>query len=309
MSVVPPLRAAVIGLGRMGQHHVRACADSDGLDLVTVFDQHIDQADRVSAEQNCERATDLESLVGQIDIAVIAASTSAHRGIAVPLLSAGISCLVEKPVAVSVEDAQAMIDAAESGKATLCVGHVERFNPAVMALVNALKSTSAISHLHARRLNAPSDRIYDADCILDLMIHDLDLLQVLKSGGLVDVHPQEPADADHADVVLKAMSGLEARLQVSRVASEQHRDLQIQCGNVSYSLDFGARTLTQHTGGIATALNVASHDPLRAQLSAFLDVVRHHHERPDMTTQIASGRDGREALKLASLIRSKLGLL
>lgn len=308
MPAQPPLRTAVIGLGRMGRYHVQACADTDGLDLVSVFDQQVEHAGQICAAYNLKPTIDLESLIGDIDIAIIAASTTAHCDLAVPLLSAGICCLVEKPIAVTDEDAEAMVDAARTGQATLCVGHTERFNPAIIALSRVLQDGATISQLHARRLNRPTDRIFDVDCVLDLMIHDLDLLQVLNVREIVSIHPHEPAHADQADVVLKTDAGFEAQLQVSRTASEQHRDLMISCGDTTYVLDFGARTLVERTRSSETPIDVVQHDPLRAQLAAFLKVVNHGGDTSNAGIQIASGEEGLVALTWANRVRSKLGL-
>lgn len=298
-----PLRAAVIGLGRMGMHHVRTCQESVDVDLVAVLDHKPEWAVQVGAHHHCLVAADLQSLVGKIDLAIIAVPTSDHKSTALPLLEAGIACLVEKPVAATQQEAQAMIASADAGQAPLCVGHVERFNPAVTALLKELGPDPSIQRVHARRLNAPSDRVYDVDCILDLMIHDLDLLSVLGAGDVTNSKSLNGAGTEHAGVLLTTVTGLEARLEVSRVAAEQHRDLMIHCGEIVYEIDYTARTLTRRKAATETPLTVAQRDPLRSQFAAFVDVVR-SGDAP----LIASGKDGYKALRLAHQIRETLGL-
>lgn len=304
MTREAPLRAAVVGLGRMGMHHVRACNDSDQISLVAVLDHKPDWAVQVGAEYHCLVAADLDGLIGKVDLAIIAVPTSEHKDTALALLDAGISCLVEKPVAATETDAQSMLDMANARDAALCVGHVERFNPAVMALTNVLGSSSPISRLESRRLNAPSDRTYDVDSVLDLMIHDLDLLNVLAVGEPADIAAQGRASSDYAKVLLKLTNGAEAHLEVSRESKEQCRDLTIIADDVVYELDFADRTLTLCGGESEVALSVSRQDPLRAQLAAFVDIARGLNNN-----QIASGRAGLEALSLANKVRVELGLL
>lgn len=303
MTAEAPLRAAVIGLGRMGMHHVRACADSEQIDLVAVLDHKPEWAVQVGAEHHCLVAADVDGLIGNIDIAIIAVPTSDHKATALPLLKAGVSCLVEKPIAASETEAQAMTDMAASGNAVLCVGHVERFNPAVTALTKALDGGDPIQTFKARRLNAPSDRTYDVDCVLDLMIHDLDLLNVLGLGTFTDISATAPANHDEASVMLKMSGGEEVHLEASRIAQRQHRDLRVGCGDTVYDLDYAARTLVRRQGASTSALTVKTLDPLRTQLAAFVDVVRDGGYGP-----ISSGQNGYDALKLANQVRTALGL-
>lgn len=302
---VTPLRAAVIGLGRMGMHHVRTCKDSADVELVAVLDHKPEWAVQVGADHHCLVATDLQSLVGKVDIAVIAVPTCDHMDTALPLLEAGIACLVEKPIASTQSQARAMIDAAGAAQTSLCVGHVERFNPAVSALLETLRQDdSPIQRLHARRLNAPSDRVYDVDCILDLMIHDLDLLNVLGVGEVTNITGSEQADREHASVSLTTAADVAAHLDVSRVAKQQQRDLIVDCDETVYAVDYAARTLTRRQRDTETPLTIAPRDPLSMQLMAFIDVVDGREAR-----HIASGEDGYQALKLAERVREELGFI
>lgn len=301
MSAEAPLRAAVIGLGRMGMHHVRACEDSDQVELISVLDHKSDWAAKVSVDYHCAAAASLDSLVEQIDIAVVAVPTADHAETALPLLQAGVSCLVEKPITVTEAEAQTLMSTAQSSNATLCVGHVERFNPAIESLKTALKDSAPVTRLHTRRLNGPSDRTYDVDCVLDLMIHDLDLLNVLGVGDVVSINSTGPTNTDQAGVILKTDQGVEAILEASRKATAHHRDLTLTCGDRVYELDYSARTLTCRNSN--TPLTVSDQDPLRAQLAAFVDVVR-----GGGSDRIATGQDGLDALDLANRVRTTLGL-
>lgn len=301
------VRAAVIGLGRMGMHHVRACADTPGVNLVAVLDERPDITIRVAKETGCLGSTNLDGLLGQIDIAVIAVPTQHHVSTAVPLLQSGVSCLVEKPIASNENDAAMMINAAATGDVCLRVGHVERFNPAIASLTSALdrdlKNGSSIKSISSRRLNIAVDRPYDIDAVLDLMIHDLDLLNVLEVGTVTSIEC-EPGTTEHRVTVTLALdSGVTASLDVSRVASDQDRGLSIETTDSILEVDFTAKTVTSVVDGVSTALMVDETDPLRAQLAAFVAAIRGEE------SIVATGQDGLAALRLANRIRESAGLL
>lgn len=301
------LRAAVIGLGRMGMHHVRACMDVSDVNLVAVFDQDATLAKKVAAETGTRPIDQLGALINQVDLAVIAAPTRVHADCALPLLKSGVSCLVEKPIAVTEDEARAMIESATLGQAQLGIGHVERFNPAISALVQTiesdLKDGATITNLSARRLNLKADRTYDADAVLDLMIHDLDLFNTLKLGKVTTIETEQDATEDQVTARLVLESGVVASFDVSRVAAEQDRGLIVETTLSSLHVDFTEKTVTRLVDGSATPLPVESQDPLRAQLKSFAATCQ------GQTSRGATGQDGLVALKLANDIRRKAGLL
>lgn len=301
------LRAAVIGLGRMGMHHVRACMDAKSTNLIAVYDSQAQLTKNVAEETGSTAVRALPDLLDQIDIAIIAAPTLRHLDTALPLLESGISCLVEKPIAASEDDAVAMINAAASSGAHLHVGHVERFNPAITSLRKALdadiKAGAKISGLSAKRLNLKMDRQYDADAVLDLMIHDLDLLNTLKLGEISEVKVELNCTEHNVAAELVLEMGATALFDVSRVADQQDRQLVIETDLASLHADFTGKTVVRSTGGSKTALPVEATDALRAQLQSFVEACK------DETTVVATGEEALTALRLANRIRASAGLL
>lgn len=307
MSTDTTPRVAVIGLGRMGMHHVRACADVEVVELVAVSDQQADVAKQVAQDFTCKAISNINDLVGQIDMAVIAVSTRHHRAVAVPLLEAGIACLIEKPIAVDDDEAQAIIKAAGAGGAALAIGHIERFNPTIITLRSALrdniKDGHAVSSFSARRLNLPSPRNYDVDAVLDLMIHDLDLMTLFLESDVASISVAPGATTEDITTHLTFDDQSTAQFQVSRAAKTQHRDLQIGVGTTQYRIDFAAKTVVEIQSSTKTEIKVDDRDALRAQLRAFAQLTQ------NQDSPIASGVEGAQALHLANQIRQHAGLL
>lgn len=291
----------------MGMHHVRACTDSSDVTLVAVFDERPDVTTQVANETGSCAATNLDALLDQIDVAIIAIPTQHHAATAVRLLSSGVSCLVEKPIAATDDDALAMIDAAAENEVCLRIGHVERFNPAITSLKSALdsdlKNGGKVTALAAQRLNLAADRSYDVDAVLDLMIHDLDLLNAMGVGMVTSV-ACTPGSTEHRVTATLALdSGVTASFDVSRVALTQDRGLSITTTDSVLELDFTAKTVTRIVDDVSTPLRVDKTDPLRAQLASFVTAVR------GGKSTVASGQDGLAALRLANRVRDTAGLL
>ena len=291
----------------MGMHHVRTCTDTANVTLAAVFDERPDVTTQVAKDTGSQAATDLDALLDQIDMAIIAVPTQHHAAIAVPLLSSGVSCLVEKPIAATDDDAVVMINAAAAGKACLRIGHVERFNPAItslkFALDDDLKNGSRVTSLSARRFNPAADRSYDVDAVLDLMIHDLDLLNTLEVGAVTSISCAPGSTEHHVTAMLALDSGVTASFDVSRVASTQDRSLSIETTESVLKLDFTEKTVTRIVDDLSTPLVVDKTDPLRAQLASFIAAVRGGE------TAAATGQDGLAALRLANRVRENAGLL
>ena len=301
------LRAAVIGLGRMGMHHVRACMDVSDINLVAVFDHDANLAKNVAEKTGAQPIDQLETLFQHTDLAVIATPTLVHAASAIPLLKSGVSCLVEKPMAATNDEARAMIESAAIGQAHLSIGHVERFNPAICGLAQAiesdLKDGATITGLSARRINIKADRSYHADAVLDLMIHDLDLFNTLKLGKVKTIETGQDATEDQVTAKLILVSGIVASFNVSRVATEQDRGMVVETTLSSLHVNFTEKTVTRLVDGSATPVPVGTQDPLRSQLQSFAATCQ------GRTSRVATGQDGLAALKLAEDIRRKAGLL
>jgi len=290
----------------MGRHHARACAETSDVDLVAVCDPQESALDSVAKELGCPGAKNTDAFADKIDMAIIAVPTQLHASVAVPLLRSGISCLIEKPIAVSEDNALDILQTAADSGAILKVGHIERFNPAITALRQSLPKNARAESLTAERCNPPQDRDYDADAVLDLMIHDLDLMRFL---GLADVIPatgtiqiEGVASFHTATANLKLTNGGVARFDVDREAASPRRTLSINSENTTYSVDFNTREVTVVDNTGETAVPVGTADALRAQLTSFVSAVR------GGPSDTASGEDALTALRLANSVRTAAGL-
>ncbi|MGE0641042.1 MAG: Gfo/Idh/MocA family protein, partial [Thermoanaerobaculia bacterium] len=170
------LRAGVFGVGALGRHHTRILSGMPGIEFAGIYDPRAEAASAVAAEHGVAIAESFDALAGAIDLAVLAVPTVLHAELGRALLERGVHLLVEKPIAASLEEADALIAAAEAAGRVLAVGHVEFHNPAVQALITAGPSPRFVE---VQRLGTFSPRSLDVDVILDLMIHDLQILQAL----------------------------------------------------------------------------------------------------------------------------------
>ena len=252
---------------------------------------------------------DVESLAAEVDAMVVAAPTSEHARIGVPLLAAGKHVLVEKPIAGSCE-ADELLAAASSGGSLLAVGHVEFYNPAVQAL---LAAGSAPRFVEVQRLGLFSPRSLDVDVVLDLMIHDLQILHALDGSALAEVRATGinvlSARIDIANVRLELASGCTANLTASRVSAERVRKLRAFVPRGYFSLDYQAQEIKgyrlEDAGGVPQIvradLPVEPAEPLRRELEAFLRACRGE------ATPLVRGEEGRQALATALAVVAAMG--
>ena len=298
------LRGAVIGLGAMGRHHARILASTEGAQLVATCDPDLARAAE-HARGGLAVATP-DELPKDLDVAIVSAPTTLHRAIAEPLLRRGVACLVEKPIASSREDADALIAAAQEGGALLAVGHAERYNPALLAVRDRIVRPQFIE---SHRLGVFPDRSLDVDVVLDLMIHDLDLLFWLAGGDLQDVRAVGvnvlTPRVDIANARLTVSSGCVANLTASRVSAEITRKIRI-FGRDSYvSVDLRAQSaeiVTLAPGEPRPEIRREKivpgegplPEPLRLEQEALLRCLRGESAVPGVT-----GEEGRRALDAA----------
>jgi predicted dehydrogenase len=306
---VTKIRVAVIGAGVFGRHHLRILGQSAGAELAGVVDIDAGRAEAAASEYGCPSYPSIESLAGKIDAAIVAAPTSNHAEIGCALLENGIDVLVEKPIARDLVSARLLVDTAARYNRILQVGHLERFNPAVTALKKIVRLPL---FFEVHRLSLFSPRSLDVDVVLDLMIHDLDI--VLDLAGML---PDEIRAAgisilsdkvDIANVRLAFPGGCVANLTASRVSTERVRKLRLFQPHQYISLDYGRQEVLVFTvgaDGTAAAVPsvnpqikvakppVASEEPLHAELKSFLQAVR-QRSRPLVPIE-----DGRRALALA----------
>ena len=237
-------RVAVIGCGHLGTIHARLLAARGDVELVAVVDPVADARERVAALHGCEPLAEPGELIGRVGAVIVAAPTALHACVALPLLEAGIDLLVEKPLAASVEDARSIVIAARRLGRVVATGHVERFNPAWRAAAGRARGVRV---LEAERLAPFSFRSLDVGAVLDLMIHDIDLVLSLEPGRLERIEARGlVATGGHEDVArarLQFSSGLVADLTASRIHPEVRRTVSMwtECGMIA--CDFNAKTL------------------------------------------------------------------
>ncbi len=295
----------------MGRHHVRILAALPEADLVGIYDQRPELAAKLAAEHRTVSFSSLEELADQIDAAVLAVPTYAHAQIGCRLLEAGVHLLVEKPMASTLEEADRLLAAAGTGadSRVLAVGHVEFFNPAVQALLAVGESPR---YVEVQRLSPFTPRSLDVDVILDLMIHDLQLLHALDPSPIREVRATGidvlTDRIDIASVRLELDSGVVANINTSRVSAEGVRKLRVYLKTRYLSVDyrqqeikgFGLKKEGEHRLIMPEEITVHRSEPLRGELEAFIGACRGRE------VDYVSGEDGRRALETALLIRKSI---
>jgi predicted dehydrogenase len=296
----------VIGAGSFGRHHLRVLQASPNADLAGVVDRDQQRAAAAAAEFGCPAYQSLNDLHGKIDAAVIAVPTSAHADTGCALLEAGIDVLVEKPIAPDLASARRLVDTAARHGRILQIGHLERFNPAIVALKKMVRLPL---FFEVHRLSLFSPRSLDVDVVLDLMIHDLDI--VLDLAGAL---PEEIRAAgisilsdrvDIANVRLAFPGGCIANLTASRVSTERVRKLRLFQPHQYISLDYQKQdavvfTVSGNQQIGFQPLPVTKEEPLRLEVESFLEAVA-NRSRP-----VVSGEDGLRALDIALAILGKI---
>lgn len=295
-----PLRMAVVGTGAMGRNHVRILSSLPGVELVGIHDPSPGAAEAVSKEHGAKAFESLDDLAGRIDAAVVAVPTVAHADIGCKLLSRGVHVLVEKPIAQSLAEADRLLEA--QGDRVLAVGHVEFYNPAVQALLGVGMPPRFVE---IQRLAMFSPRSLDVDVVLDLMIHDLQILRSLDPSPVVEVRATGinvlSPKVDICNARVELASGCVANLTASRVSSERVRKLRAFLPSRYYSLDYQAQEihgyrLEESDGGrqiLPANLDVTKAEPLLRELEAFVAACRGEN------APLVTGRAGREALETA----------
>src|SRR5215207_583408 len=304
------LRTAVIGVGSLGRQHARihAALAAEGTSQFTaVCDLNEDTARSISSERETEWKTDWRELIGRIDAASVAVPTEAHCEIACGLLEAGIHVLVEKPISRTLEEADRMIEAAQRGNAILQVGHLERFNPAMIALRPHVRKPV---YFEIHRVGQFTARSLDIDVVLDLMIHDLDIVQWLvgEDVEVTNIHAVGIAiltnKVDAANARLEFSSGAVANITASRVGTEKIRKMRFFQPHDYIAIDYTTKRASVSSLAPPSAsgawpgvhvkhLDVIDVEPLRAEIVSFFDAVE------GGLPPVVSGSAGRNALSLA----------
>jgi predicted dehydrogenase len=304
--VTTPLRTAVIGVGHLGRHHARILSGLAGVELVGVVDRNWPRAQEIAQAHLTRPYADVSELPPDVEAVTIAAPTEVHRALARPFLERGVSVLVEKPIARTLDEADDLLAAAAASGATLAVGHTERHNPAVAA---ALSLVDRPGFVEVHRLGTFPERSLDIDVVFDLMIHDLDVLLVTVRADVTSIEAVGvPVLTDRVDIAnarLKFASGCTANVTASRISRERVRKVRFFQKDAYVSIDYASQELEhwrlERREGRLPAIEggkieIAHEEPLKLELADFARAVR------TRTAPLVTGADGRRALALAQRV-------
>ena len=311
-----PVRVGVIGIGNMGWHHARVLSLIKDAELVGVADPDQVRGTLATEQFGCRWLASYEAMLPEVDAVCIAVPTLLHHRVGLAFLEAGVDVLIEKPIAASQEEAADLIRAAEAAGRLLQVGHIERFNPAFRELVKVTANEEVVV-LEARRHSPNADRANDVSVVLDLMIHDIDLVLELAGAPVVRLAAAGGRSADgpidYVNATLGFANGVVASLTASKMANRKIRSLSAHCRGSLVETDFLNRTLHIHrrahesvsadhgelvyrSDGVIEEVSTTSIEPLYAELEHFLQCVR-GAEKPAV-----GGLQASRALLLADLI-------
>jgi len=303
-------RVGVVGVGYLGQIHAKIYHQMDDVELVMLADTHVDRLRPLAEQYGCEITDNYLQLIDQVDAVSVVVPTSLHFDVAQPFLQEGIATLVEKPIAANVDEAKKLVELAAQNDAPFLIGHLERYNPALRAVVSTVTEPK---YIEVHRLGTFVERATDVDVITDLMIHDLDLVL-----SLVD---EEPSDVqaigasvitDHVDLAnvrLAFPSGAVANITASRVSNKRFRRFRVFGSEGYYGINLMDQELDivrkgeTPEGGQFPQLDVEhvvfdSEQPLQVELAHFVDVAK------GKSMPMVTGLQGLRALQLAGQIQS-----
>jgi len=306
------IKAAVIGTGYLGRFHAQKYAAMDDVELVAVVDSDRERAEAVAAESGGTPFTDLNEVLGNIQVASVVVPNTYHYEVAKPLLAAGIHTLLEKPLTNTVAEADELIALAEANHVVLQSGHLERFNPAVKVL---FERTTRPLFIEAHRLSGFKNRATDVDVVLDLMIHDIDIVLSLVNAPLEEIrasglHVLTP-NLDIANARLTFAGGCTVNLTASRISLKDMRKIRVFQEGTYISADCATRenviaTSVPVDGAaprvVPELLKHGETDNLREEIKAFIGAVR--GEQP----VAVSGKEGRDALAVAIEINEAIAV-
>ncbi len=307
------LKAAVIGVGYLGRFHAQKFASNPDVELIGVVDSDSARANEIAKEVNCQAFTDYRDVIHLVDMVSIVVPTQYHFAVAKDCFDADCHVLLEKPVTHTVAEAEELIELANSKQLVFQVGHLERFNPAVMALEGVLQNPEFIE---SHRLAPFKTRGTDVNVVLDLMIHDIDILLSLVKHPMKTINsvgvPVLSDEVDIANARLQFENGCVANVTASRASRDTMRKMRIFQQNAYISIDFQSRKISIYRKKAGLNLipglpNVGIEertfeqgDPLKDEIYAFIKSVK------EGTPPVVSGEDGKRALEMAIQISGKL---
>lgn len=306
------IRAAVVGVGYLGRFHAQKYAQIEGCELVAVVDGRAEVRDAVAAEVKSTAFADYRELLGKVDAVSVVTPTPAHFEIADAFLASGAHVLVEKPITETPDQARALVARAREKKRVLQVGHLERFNAAILAAEPYLSTPRFVE---CQRLAPYKERGTDVNVVLDLMIHDIDLVQSLARSEIVSIDaigtPVFSGEIDIANARIRFANGCVANTTASRVSLKTERKLRIFEDAAYISLDLQQKILTlirkrdgvPQPGQLPVSIeetNLEQGDALKSEIESFLDCIRNDRQ------PIVSGEDGLRALETAIRITEQV---
>ncbi|HEY9662584.1 MAG TPA: Gfo/Idh/MocA family oxidoreductase [Allocoleopsis sp.] len=312
-----PIRVGVIGVGNMGQHHTRVLSLLKDVELVGVSDVNVERGLDTASKYRVRFFENYHDMLPYVDAVCVAVPTRLHYAVGMTCLHAGVHVLIEKPIAASIAEAESLVNAAAESGCILQVGHIERFNPAFQELSKVLKTEDLLA-LEAQRMSPYSDRANDVSVVLDLMIHDIDLMLELAGSPVVRLTSSgsRAADSgylDYVTAILGFANGIVATLTASKVTHRKIRRIAAHCRNSLTEADFlnneilihrqtTANYLTDYgqvlyrQDGLIEKVYTSNIEPLHAELEHFVNCVRGGNQ-PSV-----GGEQALKALRLASLI-------
>jgi predicted dehydrogenase len=306
------IRVGVIGVGYLGKFHTEKYSRMDNVELVGVADIDRSRADDVAAEFGAQAFTDYRDLFGHVDAVSIVVPTAAHFSVGSDFLNRDVDVLLEKPMTSNLEQADELIEIAESRGRILQVGHLERFNPAIMALKDIVKYPMFIE---AHRLSIFKNRSTDVSVVLDLMIHDIDIIMHVVKSRIKSIHaagaPVICENADIANARLEFESGCVANVTASRISIKNQRKIRLFQKDAYISVDFANRNITiirqdeKQSNDLIPGMDIqqltfSEADALEDELAAYIQAVS-TRQAPEVT-----GRAGRKALEIALNIMDQI---
>ena len=313
-----PVKVGVIGIGNMGWHHARVLSLLKDADLIGVADPNINRGKLAIEQFQCEWFSDYHDLLPKVDAICIAVPTLLHHKVGLDCLKAGVHVLIEKPIAASEAEAEALIKESNKANCLLQVGHIERFNPAFREL-NKIVNNEKIVVLEARRHSPNADRANDVSVVMDLMIHDIDLTLELVNSQIKKISAVGGRNSDglidFVNATLVFSNNVIASLTASKMSHKKIRSLSAHCQNALVETDFLNHTLQIHrkshesytaehgelvyrNDGFVEEVSTTSIEPLYAELEHFLKCVQ-GKESPEVDGEQAS-----RALIIADFIES-----
>ncbi|MBI3975409.1 MAG: Gfo/Idh/MocA family oxidoreductase [Armatimonadetes bacterium] len=297
------VRMGVVGLGQWGRHHARILAHLPGVDLVGIADVNGREAAHLAHRYGTRPLRDHHDLLGQVEAVTIAVPTALHFAIARDFLEAGAHVLVEKPMTVTAEEAGRLSDLAARRERVLLVGHIERFKPAVQRLFRLVGEPLSIE---ARRMR-PYDpgRTMDTGVVMDLMIHDIDIVDSMVPGRFDDLQAigvcVHNSHEDLAMARLRMDTGCLVTLTASRVAARKTAEMEVTMADRAVHLDLLRQTIAiNFFNGETQRITLEGEEPLELELRHFVECVR-SGSRP-----LVSGEDGRRSLEITEALLSRM---